>query len=53
MKTQTIGMMALAGGMWATGTDAKTAPDLQGLFRLIEMMRDQSPDVFINCTVGT
>ncbi len=43
----------IGGGMWATGTDAKTAPDLQGLFRLIEMMRDQSPDVFINCTVGT
>lgn len=43
----------IGGGMWATGTDAKTAPDLQGLFRLIALMRAESPEVFINCTVGT
>lgn len=43
----------IGGGAWATGTDAKTAPDLQGLFSLIGELRAAKPDVFINCTVGT
>ena len=43
----------IGGGPWATGTDAKTAPDLQGLFSLIAELRAAKPDLFINCTVGT
>lgn len=43
----------IGGGSWATGTTAKTAPDLQGLFSLIGELRRAKPDVFVNCTVGT
>ena len=43
----------IGGGVWAKGTDARTAPDLQGFFAHIEALRKAKPDVFINCTVGT
>ncbi|MGN0855059.1 MAG: DUF3472 domain-containing protein [Kiritimatiellia bacterium] len=43
----------IGGGSWATGVNAKTAPDLQGLFTLIGELRQAKGDVFINCTVGT
>lgn len=43
----------IGGGVWAKGTDARTAPDLQGFFAHSEALRKAKPDVFINCTVGT
>ncbi len=43
----------IGGGVWAKGTDAKTAPDLQGLLAHLEALRAAKPDLFVNCTVGT
>lgn len=43
----------IGGGVWAKGTDAKTAPDLQGLLTHVAALRAAKPDLFVNCTVGT
>jgi hypothetical protein len=43
----------IGGGMYATGAPVSIAPDLDSLIRLIGELRQASPDVFINCTVGT
>ena len=43
----------IGGGVWAKGTNAQTAPDLQGLFTHVTTLRAAKPDLFVNCTVGT
>lgn len=43
----------IGGGAYATGAPVSIAPDLDGLVRLIGELRAASPDLFVNCTVGT
>ncbi|WP_178930989.1 hypothetical protein [Oceaniferula marina] len=43
----------IGGGMWATGAPATISADLDGLIKVIEDLRQTTPSVFINCTVGT
>lgn len=42
----------IGAGTFATGSGG-SPKDLDGLIRLIRILRDAKPDLFINCTVGT
>jgi len=43
----------IGGGAFATGAPAGSAPDLDGLVRVLGELRAAKPDLFVNCTVGT
>lgn len=43
----------MGAGTWASGAPEQIAPDLEGMLKLIMALRQEKPDVFINCTVGT
>jgi hypothetical protein len=43
----------IGGGPRATGAPASIATDLDSLVRLVGELRQASPNIFINCTVGT
>lgn len=43
----------IGAGTFATGPGGGTAADIDGMMHLIDELRVQRPDVFVNCTVGT
>lgn len=43
----------IGGGMFATGAPASIASDLDNLVKLLQVLRRENPEVYINCTVGT
>jgi len=43
----------IAAGLGSTGASAETAPDVEGLLRLIADLRRLRPDLFVNVTTGT
>jgi len=43
----------IAAGLGSTGASAETAPDVEGLLRLVADLRKLRPDLFVNVTTGT
>ena len=43
----------IAAGLGSTGASPETAPDVEGLLRLIADLRRLRPDLFVNVTTGT